>query len=72
MPLFEVQDADRPMYVVDDNYSDALEYWKEAVAIENDIPTNEVEPPLGIRFVCVNDDLIININSVLGRMDTKH
>lgn len=72
MPLFEVQDADRPMYVVDDNYSDALEYWKEAVAIENDIPTNEVEPPLGIRFVCGNDDLIININSVLGRMDTKH
>jgi hypothetical protein len=69
MPLFHIQDADRPMFVIDENYKDALEYWREAMAIENECQTSEVEEPLGIKFVCSNNDLIINLNSILDRFD---
>ena len=59
MPLFLIQDDDRPMYVVDKGWKAALESWRKFIAMENEIHINEVEDPLGIQLVCKNDDLLI-------------
>lgn len=55
MPLFHVQDNDRPAYVIADNYAQAIERWTAAVQQEND---GECDPPAGVRIVCDDTDLI--------------
>lgn len=65
MPLFEVQDADRPMFVIEKDYQQAIDRWAEIVADENDLLRTEVEPPWGVRFIADNDCLIIS-KSVLS------
>ena len=69
MPLFEVQDADRPMFVIEADFQQAVKRWAENVAIENDITPAEVEPPWGVRYIADNDCLIIGkhvLNSPLA------
>lgn len=58
MPLFHVQDHDREMWVIADNFQQAHNKWGELVARENDIAPLDVEIPLGIRFVCDDNDLL--------------
>jgi hypothetical protein len=60
MPLFHVQDTDRPMYVIAETYSKALEEWAKSMVIENECHIDDMEPPLGIRYVCPDDDLILS------------
>lgn len=57
MPLFHVQDSDRPGYVIAMNYSEAESKWRAAVANEND--GDDCGPPDGIALVCDDSDLIV-------------
>ena len=55
--LYLVQDSDRPMYVVAENWNTALEKWKAKVKEEND---GEIwEDCMGIQFVASSSDLIL-------------
>lgn len=56
MPLFHVQDNDRPMYVVADNWQDAISRWQKVIEEENE--GCAAEQPTGIVFVCTDNDLI--------------
>lgn len=57
MPLFHIQDADRPAYVVAETYGEAEAKWRAAVANEND--GDDCGPPQGIALVCDDSDLIV-------------
>jgi hypothetical protein len=61
MNLYEVQDTDRPMYVVAESWQAALDRWKGEIEIENGMKTgsfaNEMPEPDGIRLVCANTDM---------------
>ncbi len=55
--LYQVQDPDRPMFVVAPDYPAALEAWEAVIRDEND---GEVGgPPNGIHFVCPADELLL-------------
>lgn len=58
MKLFNVQDSDRPMWVIADSYGHAVERWKVLVAKENDMWLDDVEDPQGVHFVCDHDELL--------------
>ena len=55
MNLYEVQDSDRPIYVVAESWTQALEAWKEQMIFENEsTPGCGVPEPSGIRLVAEN------------------
>lgn len=56
--LYQIQDADRPLWVIAENWNSALDKWKRVVAQENDMEPNEVDEPRGITLVCEADELI--------------
>lgn len=55
MPLYHVQDDDRPMYVVANSFSHAISKWKDVIMEEND---GEASDPKGVCLICEDDDLI--------------
>jgi hypothetical protein len=55
MNLYEIQDHDRPMYVVAESWAAALAAWQAQIKIENNLLFDEIPNPEGIRFVCSND-----------------
>jgi hypothetical protein len=57
MNLYEVQDSDRPMYVIARSWDEALSHWQRVIALENN--ADIVVGPLGIRYVCGPEDLIL-------------
>jgi hypothetical protein len=59
--LFNVQDRDRPAFVIAHTFEEALSKWKVAVAEENATDSEYEEvPPAGIMHVCDGDELIID------------
>ena len=56
MPLYYIQDSDRPAYVVASTKADAEERWQIAVAKENEIPRNEVGECDGVLLIAVDID----------------
>ncbi len=59
--LFNVQDSDRPAFVIAHTFEEALSKWKVAVAEENATDSKYEEvPPAGIMHVCDGDELIID------------
>lgn len=57
MPLFQIQDDDRPGFVVAKDYAEAIKKWSAAVLKENeDVDTG---PPRGVSIVCDDRDLIV-------------
>jgi hypothetical protein len=59
--LFNVQDSDRPAFVIAHTFEEALSKWKVAVAEENATDSEYEEvPPAGIMHVCDGDELIID------------
>lgn len=59
--LFNVQDSDRPAFVIAHSFEEALSKWKVAVAEENATGSEYEEvPPAGIMHVCDGDELIID------------
>ena len=61
MPLFHVQDTDRPMWVRSKTWGEAVYLWKRFVAVENDIIPEDVEEPLGIQFLAADDEVIWDV-----------
>lgn len=57
MPLFHVQDDDRPAYVVADDFTEAIEKWRHAVAADND---GECFGPDGVSMICDDNELIVD------------
>lgn len=58
MPLFLVQDSDRPMYVKAESFGDAVALWERLIAVENDLDPDDVDYPLGVQYVAPDDELI--------------
>jgi hypothetical protein len=58
MPLFHVQDSDRPLWVIADNFQQAHNKWAELMAKENDMDWRDVDPPHGIAHICDDKDLL--------------
>jgi hypothetical protein len=59
--LFNVQDSERPAFVIAHSFEEALQKWKVAVAEENATDSEYEEvPPAGIMHVCDGDELIID------------
>jgi hypothetical protein len=58
MPLYQIQDGDRPCWVVATTWDDALTQWRAVIAREND-DMDEAEPE-GIARICDDDELIIH------------
>jgi len=58
MPLFHVQDSDRPGWVIAQNYGHAVQKWQVAVRAEND--GDDLEPllPDGVQFVADDSNII--------------
>lgn len=56
MPLFKVDDNDRPAFVFARTYAEAIEKWETVIREEND---GEIaEPPKGVAFICDDDEII--------------
>lgn len=60
MPLFLVQDDERPLYVVAENFTKALEAWREIICEENDATMEQLDDATGIQKLCDDDELIVN------------
>jgi len=59
MPLYHVQDDDRPAFVVAEDYAEAINKWTQAVALEEDLDPESIDDPLGIALICDTDQLIL-------------
>ena len=60
MPLFHIQDSDRPGYVVAKTYAAAEKKWRSAVLREND--GEDYGPPDGICLICQDSELLVDDN----------
>jgi|ERR1051325_298479 hypothetical protein len=60
MPLFHVQDSDRPGWVIAENFAEAVRKWETAVAKEND--GDKGEPPKGVSLIADDDEIIVGEN----------
>lgn len=60
MPLYHVQDSDRPLYVVAKDFGDAVKKWQHVIYNENG-PFDEGENnnPQGVYLICDDDELVI-------------
>jgi hypothetical protein len=57
--LYQVQDADRPMYVIARNWQGALELWRRQIRKENDMRDDEECEPMGISLVADYHDILM-------------
>ena len=58
MPLFHIQDDDRPLYVVAHDYNQAVAKWQKIVKDEND----DIEEPIlpkAVALIADDHDLVI-------------
>lgn len=60
MPLYVVRDRrERPLYIVADDLSHAVDQWRAVMALENKILVEDVEEPDGITRICDDSALVI-------------
>jgi hypothetical protein len=59
MPLFHIQDDDRPTWVIALDYREAIEKWEAMLRKETDMDIFEIQPPKGIAWMCDDDELIL-------------
>lgn len=57
MNLYNIQDSDRPMFVVASCWQNALDKWKAKISEEND--GSEGDEPEGISLICEAGDLLL-------------
>lgn len=60
MPLFYVQDDDRPLFVLARDFADAEAKYRMVIKRENDGDDFQYEPPKGINYVADDNDVVIN------------
>lgn len=66
MPLFHVQDDDRPMYVIANCYAIAIEKWRAVVASEND--GEDPGDPAGVHLIADDEDIIVGSGTIESRI----
>jgi hypothetical protein len=54
MPLYHIQDSDRPLWIVAPDWATAIEVWKRVIEQEND---GAVSEPDGVSMICDDDDI---------------
>ena len=59
MNLYHVQDDDQPMWVIANDYGDAVHKWKLQISEMDQMSISEVDDPRGVAFVCAEEDLIL-------------
>ncbi len=59
MPLFQIQDCNRPGWVVAESINEAINKWLSASAAEEGCSTEDISDPDGVVMVCDNHDLIL-------------
>lgn len=57
MPLFHVQDSDRPLFVVASTWQQARDHWAGVIALENDGSCDD--EPQGIHLICEDNELVL-------------
>jgi len=55
MNLYHVQDSERPMYVIANDYGHAVSLWSRQISSENDDETPD--PPDGVCMVACGTDV---------------
>ena len=60
MPLFLVQDDDRPLWIIAPGWAAAVRRWREQVIIDSDPDdwADEDPEPDGVQRICDDDDMI--------------
>lgn len=56
--LYQIQDPDRPLWVIANDWRDALAKWRVRIRAENEMKPEETCEPSGISLIAENDDLI--------------
>lgn len=57
--LYLVQDDDRPLYVLAQDWNDALRGWQLRIRRENDMEADEDCQPTGIQLVARHDEIVL-------------
>lgn len=57
--LYLVQDDDRPLYVLAQDWNDALRGWQLRIRRENDMEPDEDCQPSGIHLVASADEIVL-------------
>lgn len=62
--LFQIQDSDRPMYVVASGWAEALAKWQALIKSENYTKFEDLLPytpdqPQGIQLIATDDEIIL-------------
>ena len=58
MPLFHVQDCDRPMFVKALDYNHAVQKFVTKMAEEDECRPEDITLPQGVQYVCDDDDFL--------------
>jgi len=58
MPLYQIQDDDRPMWVIAPSFQGAIDQWVKFIAIENEIPQADVEGPTGVIKIADDSEIV--------------
>lgn len=59
MPLFRVQDSDRPMFVVADDFQQAIDRWRAIIVLENPDDDCSQTNPDGVEFLANDQEIIL-------------
>lgn len=73
MPLYQVQDPDRPMHVHAPSWEQALAAWREVIVEENGEPEDGEEiTPFGIRYICEESEFVEAMPEDLSEKEDFH
>ena len=64
MPLYHVQDNDRPLWVMADDFAHAVRKWRTVIAAENEQSFEETEEPQGVTLICDDNELVVGLSTV--------
>jgi hypothetical protein len=70
MPLFHVQDSDRPIYVVAADFNAAVGCWRQLLAVENpdDVAECHVANPCGVTLVAEDGEFLDRMSEKVERL----
>lgn len=57
MPLFHVQDSDRPLFIIADDMQAAIERWRDVVEYENE--GERPDWPEGVHYIADDDEIAV-------------
>ena len=62
MPLYLVQDSDRPLYIVADSWERAIGAWQQVILTENPPQGDDtaLDSPTGVQFLCHDNEIVVD------------